>query len=308
MSLFSIDDCINCIILENDQLTCFNWSIGFSSLSLCIFRFNLTIDALLKSFLVRLLSLLNELLRVIKRIGYLIVLIMEIHNDKPSYKLIANNILQIMLSYPADVNDLSSEVIPRNAYQSPEHDIRKALKSMGVLTIKKEYHHYEEIDPDPNYHFFEKQYHSFEENHHYFMDLEQEMQIQHDFLDYILTKTNIESVELTKGVVFSKPLNIRPNEKEIEMIICSSKLIIKDEIDYHTKFISPVYDLDLMIGSWRIPDLITAIYFAIFFLNPNFTLIKKCANPTCDEYFDVLNSNKKKKHCSTRCANIMSQR
>ena len=45
---------------------------------------------------------------------------------------------------------------------------------------------------------------------------------------------------------------------------------------------------------WQIPNLITAIYFAIFFLNPNFTLIKKCANPTCDEYFDVLKSNKRK--------------
>lgn len=140
------------------------------------------------------------------------------------------------------------------------------------------------------------------------MDLEQEMQIQHDFLDYVLSKTNIDSVELTKGVVLSKPVNVRPNEKEKEMIISAAKLVIKDEIDYHTKLITPVYDLASMAGSWKIPNLITAIYFSIFFLNPNFTLIKKCANPTCDEYFDVLNSNKKKIYCSPRCANIMSQR
>ena len=63
-----------------------------------------------------------------------------------------------------------------------------------------------------------------------------------------------------------------------------------------------------MSGSWKIPNLITAIYFSIFFLNPNFTLIKKCANPTCDAYFDVLNSNKKRIYCGPQCSNIISQR
>jgi preprotein translocase subunit Sss1 len=250
----------------------------------------------------------EELLRVIKRIGYLIELIMEIHSDSPSYKTISNNLLQLMLSYPAKVYDLSSEGNPQVIYESPEHQIRKNLISIGVLTIETEYHFQEEIEPDPNFQYFERQYHSFEENHRYFMDLEQDLQVQHNFLDYILSKTSINSVELTKGVVLTKPLNIRPNEEEIKTIINAAKLIIKDEIDYHTRLISPVYDLESMIGTWQIPNLITAIYFAIFFLNPNFTLIKKCANPTCDEYFDVLNSNKRKKYCSPRCSNIMSQR
>jgi preprotein translocase subunit Sss1 len=250
----------------------------------------------------------EELLRVIKRIGYLIELIMEIHSDWPSYKIISNNLLQLMLSYPAKVYDLSSEGNPRVFYQSPEHQIRKNLISIGVLTIETDYHHFEDVDPDPNFQYFEEQYLQFEENHHYFMDLEQDLQVQHDFLDYILSKTAINSVELTKGVVLTKPLSIRPNEDEIKTIINAAQLVIKAEIDYHTSLISPVYDLESMIGTWQIPNLITAIYFAIFFLNPNFTLIKKCANPTCDEYFDVLNSNKRKKYCSTRCSNIMSQR
>jgi len=250
----------------------------------------------------------DELLRVIKRIGHLIELIMEIHRESPSYNIIANNLLQLMLAFPAQVNDLSSEINPIIIYQSPEHAIRKALKNLDVLAVETEYHILERIDPDPNYEFFEKENYSFQENSQYFMDLEQEMQIQHDFIDYVLSKTNIDSVELTKGVVLSKPVNVRPNEKEKEMIISVAKLVIKDEIDYHTKLITPVYDLASMAGSWKIPNLITAIYFSIFFLNPNFTLIKKCTNPTCDEYFDVLNSNKKKIYCSPRCANIMSQR
>lgn len=250
----------------------------------------------------------DELLRVIQRITYLIELIMEIHSDSPSYKTISNNLLQLMLAYPAKVYDLSSEGKPKVIYESPEHQIRTNLISIGILTIETDYHHFDDVDPGPNFQHFEQQYLQFEENHHYFMDLKQDLQVQHDFLDYVLSKTSINSVELTKGVALTKPLSIRPNEDEIKTIIKAAKLIIKAEIDYHTSLISPVYDLESMIGTWQIPNLITAIYFAIFFLNPNFTLIKKCANPKCDKYFDVLNSNKRKKYCSTRCSNIMSQR
>jgi hypothetical protein len=250
----------------------------------------------------------DELLRVIERITNLIELIMEIHSTSPSYKKISNGLLQLMLSYPAEVYDLSSDDNPQKIYESPEHQIRKNLISIGALSTSPHFLHELEEEPDPNFQYFEEQYLQFEENHHYFMDLEQELQTQHDFLNYILSKTSINSVESTKGVVLTKPLNIRPSEDEVKTIIKAAKLIIKDEIDYHTRLISPVYDLESMIGTWQIPNLITAIYFAIFFLNPSFTLIKKCANPTCDEYFDVLNSNKRKKYCSTRCSNIMSQR
>ncbi|MFL0267911.1 CGNR zinc finger domain-containing protein [Candidatus Clostridium radicumherbarum] len=49
-----------------------------------------------------------------------------------------------------------------------------------------------------------------------------------------------------------------------------------------------------------------AIYFAIFFLNPKFRIVKKCANVTCSTYFPVLHTNKKKIYCSTRCANAVN--
>ena len=250
----------------------------------------------------------DELLSVIKRIGYLIEMIMEIHSDSPSYKTISYNLLQLMLAYPSKVNDLSNESNPQVIYQSPEHQIRKNLVSMGALSTNPLFLVEIDEEADPNFQYFVDEDYSFQGSYHYYLSIDDNTRTLHDFLDYIFSKTSINFVELKKGVVLTKPLNIRPNEDEIEIIINAAKLIIKAEIDYHTKLISPVYDLESMVGTWKIPNLITAIYFAIFFLNPNFKVIKKCANPTCDEYFDVLTSNKKKKYCSPRCANIMSQR
>ncbi|SNS87397.1 CGNR zinc finger domain-containing protein [Anaerovirgula multivorans] len=250
----------------------------------------------------------DELFGVIRRITQLVELIMEIHNDEPSFKSLANNLIQLMLSYPASVHDLSSEGNLKLVYQSPEHQIRKNLISIGALSTSPDFLLEMQEKPDPDYQYFVDEDYSFQGNYQYYDSIDEGMQAQHAFLDYIFTKTSISSVKANAGVKLTKPLNIRPNKEDENVIINAAKLIIKEEIDYHTKLISPVYDTTTMLGTWKIPNLITAIYFSIFFLNPNFEVIKKCANPTCDGYFDILNTNKRKKYCSIRCANIMSQR
>ena len=92
------------------------------------------------------------------------------------------------------------------------------------------------------------------------------------------------------------------------LVLTVARNIIKKEIDYGVRRITPSYDSNQLIGGWNFPDLISALYFSIFFLNPNFTIVKKCENPTCSNYYTILNTDKRKMYCGIRCANAVSQR
>lgn len=90
--------------------------------------------------------------------------------------------------------------------------------------------------------------------------------------------------------------------------IKAAKLTIKEEIDYNLSGISPSYNILTMSPSWNIPDLITALFFSIFYMKPNLEIFRKCENPACTKFFLVNTTNSRKKYCSTACANAMAQR
>ena len=90
--------------------------------------------------------------------------------------------------------------------------------------------------------------------------------------------------------------------------ITVAKQVIKEEIDYNLSKLSPSYNVNTMSPSWDIPDLITAIFFSIFFIRSEFEVYRKCGNPNCTKYFMVSSTNSRKKYCSPECANSMAQR
>jgi hypothetical protein len=91
-------------------------------------------------------------------------------------------------------------------------------------------------------------------------------------------------------------------------IVRIAKIVIKEELDYNLRGIIPVYDIETMSPSWRIVDLLTAIYFALFYMRPGTELYRKCSNPNCDRYFLVKTTSTKQKYCDSACANATAQR
>ena len=68
------------------------------------------------------------------------------------------------------------------------------------------------------------------------------------------------------------------------------------------------YENGELIGDWQVRDLLSAMYLEIFLsLSPN-NKLKKCANPSCNGYFEVGKSNSRKIYCSQRCAMLMAKR
>lgn len=134
------------------------------------------------------------------------------------------------------------------------------------------------------------------------------------FIYNLITKipyTEIKNINELIGIEFKHDLKhiVKYFDKELkEMLIEVTRNIVKSELEYNIANIKPNYDTGSMSGAWYIPDLLSSIYFSIFFLNPNFEIIKKCSNPICPSYFSVLHSNKRRKYCSSRCANTVNQR
>lgn len=87
-----------------------------------------------------------------------------------------------------------------------------------------------------------------------------------------------------------------------------AKLVIKAEIEYNLSGVLPDYDIRVMAPSWRIIDLLTGIYFSIFFIRPGMELYRHCANPNCGRYFLIKTTSARQKYCNDDCANAAAQR
>ena len=87
-----------------------------------------------------------------------------------------------------------------------------------------------------------------------------------------------------------------------------AKMVCKKELNWGIKDIHPVCDIERLRPDWKIPDLISALYFSHFYSNPEFVIYRKCENPTCSKYFRVLRTNDKQKYCSKECSNQVAQK
>ncbi|WP_296560456.1 hypothetical protein [uncultured Acetobacterium sp.] len=252
----------------------------------------------------------NEIFEIIKRIRYLVEIITEINKIEPSYKILTDNLVYFILMPSITISDHRKNTNQnKHLYQSAEHQIRKDLIDIGVLTLEPENsYEFENAEIDPDLFYFHEKKLQFEENYQYFETVPPHINLQLKFLKYVLSLSQIYSIHKTDGIYVEESLNPKPDENQKEIILKTAKMILKEEIDYNTRNIIPKYNIESMLGSWDIPDLINAIYFSIFFLNPRFSVVKKCANPTCPNYFQILKSRKNKIYCSTICGWAVNQR
>ncbi len=126
-----------------------------------------------------------------------------------------------------------------------------------------------------------------------------------------LMSVNTGSLNMMQRLTFEyeSDLNLQTKFPDLKQrLIEAAQITIKDEIEYSLSNIRPVYDAKSARGSWHIPDLLSALYFSIFYMRPDLQLLRLCENPYCDNYFSVTSTKSNKKYCCHECANAVSQR
>ncbi|HIT89137.1 MAG TPA: CGNR zinc finger domain-containing protein [Candidatus Merdenecus merdavium] len=132
-------------------------------------------------------------------------------------------------------------------------------------------------------------------------------------LSKLLTVTTLKINEDLNRITFSNELSMelisaaQITESEIRnaAITC-----ISDTLNAQTTLITPDvrYEANTLTTDWNIASLLEAMYMELIVtFTPN-TQIKKCANPTCNSFFDVGIGNSRKIYCSNRCAMLMAKR
>lgn len=86
-----------------------------------------------------------------------------------------------------------------------------------------------------------------------------------------------------------------------------AKIVIGDEINANICHVHPAYDIKSMSPKWKVDSLMSALYFSIFYMNPEQELYRQCENPRCGNYFYVRSTATNKKYCSPACSNAMQQ-
>lgn len=129
----------------------------------------------------------------------------------------------------------------------------------------------------------------------------------------LLSVTQILSDEEGQNIHFEGPIS---EQQLIEAGITLDQATqlgnacISDVMNSQTSNVTPELRCETgkLLADWHITTLLEAMYMELqVTFSPN-TMIKKCANPTCNYYFDVGIGNSKKIYCSQRCALLMAKR
>lgn len=126
----------------------------------------------------------------------------------------------------------------------------------------------------------------------------------------------IKSISATHGIeYYDTDANIRKNynsnfESKLKNALLEiAKITIGEELNYNLQGVYPRYDIENMSPSWQISDLLSGIYFSIFYMKPGVELYRKCANPNCSRWFLVKTTRANRKYCpGGTCANSVAQR
>lgn len=131
-----------------------------------------------------------------------------------------------------------------------------------------------------------------------------------DFLYHLINiGIKIDDVPPNGKIAMSENINTATkfDEHFRNHLIQIAKSVIKDEFDYALYGIHPIYDIQTLSPNWEIPNLFTALYFALFYTRPDYEVYRRCANPNCNRLFKVKTTNSRKQYHNTACQNAAAQ-
>ena len=132
-----------------------------------------------------------------------------------------------------------------------------------------------------------------------------------DFLFHFMRSVGVVgSVSFEHGIEYYSdvPQIALLDEKMKDSAVIVAKIILNEEMNHNLSGISPRYSVQKMGPTWRVPNLISALYFSVFYLRPGAEVYRKCANPACNNRFVVKTTNGRKKYCCANCRNATAQR
>lgn len=278
---------------------------------------------------------LNDIKEVLNHLKSTALLMSELQNPDPDYTSILRNTFYLLLSDPVEV------LIPANAgkYKTcvhkissiiskassiPEYDHKKELFDCGKYKIKDLICPvFNEIDPDL-YKDIQSTYAERELpvgwNTTLFKDIvylyvndpneSNGIRFIIDYLYHFMVEIGaIKSVSYENGIqLYDDKIDIVLNERLQHNLFTLAKIVLNEELNSNLNGIIARFSVSNMQPSWRAKNLLSALYFSIFYTNPKSDIYRKCANPSCDKYFLVKASNSRKIYCSKECRNAAAQR
>lgn len=130
-----------------------------------------------------------------------------------------------------------------------------------------------------------------------------------DFLFHFMnTNGVVKNVAFDSGIEFYGNSNLNLDEQMKKTLLLIAKYVLAQEINHHVSRMKPIYNPITLEPSWKAPNLLTALYFSLFYMKPKSEIYRKCANPSCTNFFLVKTSNSRKKYCCDACRNASNQR
>ncbi|WP_310604221.1 CGNR zinc finger domain-containing protein, partial [Anaerosporobacter sp.] len=128
---------------------------------------------------------------------------------------------------------------------------------------------------------------------------------------YNLLKIGVKIDNINESGIIKTGERLNSNTKFNECfqlkLIEIAKITIKEEFDFELYGIHPIYNIETMSPYWEIPNLLTALYFALFYTRPDYEVYRKCSNPNCNRLFKVKTTNSRKQYHDTACQNAAAQ-
>lgn len=259
----------------------------------------------------------EDLTNIITRLRHTIELMSEISSTKKNYYNIVSNIINLLFFAPVEIKTSQMQ----ENYKTHHYKYVDLLKATGgELSEKRKQQEFDTgifiIENDtifPNYEISVEKYNN---------EISKSLDVYKNILQ-VYINMDFEEVEKRKltDVLFHSLENCKSldeffSNKNIldeisdefkKAIIEVATYIIGEEINGNLNRINPLYDVKKMTPSWVIGDLLSALYFSIFYLKPNLELYRQCANPRCNKYFLVSATSNKKIYCSPECCSRVTQ-
>ncbi len=119
----------------------------------------------------------------------------------------------------------------------------------------------------------------------------------------------IKSVSFDDGIEYYGVADHSKFDENLKKALISvARLTLSEEINYNVRGIKPLYSPRNLEPTWKATDLLSALYFSVYYMKPGTEIYRKCANPSCGGYFLVKTTNSLKKYCCDSCRNANNQR
>lgn len=136
--------------------------------------------------------------------------------------------------------------------------------------------------------------------------------IQRILIDFLFHFMNcngvVKNVTFDSGIEFYGVANYNLDDNMKKALFFIAKYVLSQEINHHVSQMKPICNPKTLEPSWKAPNLLTALYFSLFYMKPKSEIYRKCTNPSCTNFFLVKTSNSRKKYCCNACRNASNQR